>query len=130
LKISALVEEHLDVEQSTGNLTDDGQAHACGIEAARMYAGFGVLTDPTVTDLASITGDTVLDVSEWAVIKPLFRLYLERESAKVVETSRGMGVEMFGRDTSTVAADIAQYERDLQKLAFEQEPWSIIPALV
>ncbi len=129
MNIFELVDEHLTAEQSTGNLIDVPRGRACGIEAARMYAGFGALTDSTVINLDAITGNTILDVSEWAVIKPLFMLYIERESSKVVEASRGMGVEMFGRAVSEVVADILQYERDLPRLAFEQEPWSVIPPL-
>jgi hypothetical protein len=44
------------------------------------------------------------------MIRPLFLLYLERETALQLEASRGMGIDPFGRSSSEVAGDIVQME--------------------
>jgi len=70
-----------------------------------------VITAPT--SYPEITGSTDLHVSEWAIIRPLFLLYIERENALQIEASKGMGIEAFGRMSSEVIADITQMELSL-----------------
>lgn len=102
-------------ERPAGNLLGDEAILAQAVAATRMYAGYGKLTSDPVGD---ITGDTDVSRSEWAVIRPLFMLYVERENAIQLEASRGLGVDVFGRDSSTIAADIVQAESDLPLKAF------------
>lgn len=70
--------------------------------------------------LEAITKDTELTAGEWALIRPLFLLYCEREQALVLESSRVMGVEVFGRQSSEIGPDILQAETELRRAAFFQ----------
>lgn len=82
------------------------------------YATLGAVAPATVPDQTitaptaypEIAGSTDLTVSEWALIRPLFLLYVERENAIQLEASRGMGIDPFGRSSSEVAGDIVQME--------------------
>jgi len=59
---------------------------ACAINATRFYGGWATLTDVTAAPGPfAITGATIVTTDEWAIIAPLFRLYVERESAIVLE---------------------------------------------
>ncbi len=80
---------------------------------------------PPATSPAPLGPDTDLTDSEWAVVKPLFLLYIERENARALEASRGLGVDPYGRSNDVVEADIRQYEADLPRLAFAQEAETI-----
>ena len=59
-----------------------------------------------------------LSLSEWAIIKPLFELYVERENAMHLEASRVLGVDVYGRGVSEVKQDINQYHEMMHKKAF------------
>jgi hypothetical protein len=63
-------------------------------------------------DLGGITEATVLTPGEWAIIKPLFTLYVERESAMHLEASRGLGVDVYGRSVAEVQGDITLMETE------------------
>ncbi|MFJ2989876.1 hypothetical protein ACIPF8_18570 [Collimonas sp. NPDC087041] len=62
--------------------------------------------------------DTPLTQSEWAILRPLFILYVERENAVYLEASRSLGVDVYGRSASEIAQDIVQREADVQRLMF------------
>lgn len=62
--------------------------------------------------------DTPLTQSEWAIVRPLFMLYVERENAVYLEASRSLGVDVYGRSASEIAQDIVQREADVQRLMF------------
>jgi len=88
--------------------------------ATRYYAGYG-----PITSVGEITAETRVDNSQWAIIGPLFLLYVERETALQLEAARGgFGVEPFGRSSSEIASDITNYENALPQRAFA---WPIIP---
>lgn len=111
--------------------------------AVRLYCGYATLRGSAPTtdedrDMVPVihtaidasngsTGaqDFDLTLSEWAIIKPIFDLYLEHENATHLEASRGMGVDVFGRSVSEIQADITQREMDLPKAAFLEFPVSI-----
>lgn len=103
----------------------------CIIEAARFYLAYGEIAslNPASVpapapvnasipsgfagqDMGGITEATVLTTGEWAIIKPLFTLYVERESAMHLEASRGLGVDVYGRSVAEVQADITQTEME------------------
>lgn len=106
-------------ERPAGNLLDGDQVVAQAIAATRMYAGYGKLRAfEGIDPVPAIDGTTVVSLSEWAVLRPLFWLYVERENAVQLEASRGLGVDVFGRDSATIAADIAQAEAELPLKAF------------
>ncbi|ABO60612.1 hypothetical protein LA345_38995 (plasmid) [Burkholderia vietnamiensis] len=82
-------------------------------------------TDPPPVP-EGLSADTDITNSEWALIKPLYMLYIERENARALEASRGLGVDVYGRDVSQIEQDIRQYEtQDLPRLAFEQDAQTI-----
>lgn len=122
-------------ERPAGNILDIQGILAQAIAATIFYSGYAVLStnfdqqiarlpllEKTIigtvawqvitapTAYPAITSLTNLSVSEWAIIRPLFLLYVERENAIQLEASRGMGVDVFGRSSSEVAGDITQME--------------------
>lgn len=73
-----------------------------------------------------LDADTEITYGEWAVIKPLFELYVERENARALEASRSQGVDVYGRAVDVIEADIRQYETlDMPRLAFNTQPLSV-----
>lgn len=109
-------------ERPVGNLLDANQLLALAIAATCFYCGYASLIQneglSTATTCPPIDGTTNLTASEWAIIKPLFLLYVERESALQLEASRGMGIEAFGRASAEVANDIAAMEIAFPLMAF------------
>jgi len=88
---------------------------AQALEATRYYAGFYQISTENINE------HTLINNSHWALISPLFLLYIERESALQLEAARGgFGVEPFGRSSSEIATDIRQYEMELPRLAFSK----------
>jgi hypothetical protein len=75
--------------------------------------------------LETITAETDVTASDWALIRPLFLLYCEREQALMLESSRVMGVDVFGRSSGEVQQDITNYEADLPQKAFIQPVFTI-----
>lgn len=131
-----LAEEH--VENQPSLVLDDEQTVAAAIAAARFYAGYGdifslsysadypsapapqpamvlanVENSLPIRDLNLIDKDTVITVGEWAVIRPLFLLYIERDRANLLEASRGLGADVFGRAVSEISQDIFMMENDI-----------------
>ncbi|PFH07858.1 hypothetical protein BCF11_0205 [Collimonas sp. PA-H2] len=86
-------------------------------ESSSSYPRFPVPDNlyPT-SDFVEI--DTPLTQSEWAIVRPLFILYVERENAVYLEASRSLGVDVYGRSASEIAQDIVQKETDVQRLMF------------
>lgn len=130
--ISVLVTDFIVNQRPVGNLLDADIVTAQLMAATLFYAGYSDLaewrdlpvTDP-ITPHADITNATVLNASEWAIIMPLFMLYLERENALYLESSRGMGVEQFGRTSSEAIGDITAYELEMHHKAFCREIESV-----
>lgn len=110
------VDDFKNAERPTSNMMDEDVLMAQAIAATRFYAGYGALSHR-----GDIDENTPLSLSEWAIIKPLFVLYVEREQAAYLEASRTFGAEVFGRSVSEVSADIAQYQADMPKKAFFAE---------
>lgn len=125
--IADLVDRFVTDERPAGNLLDDATLLAQGVAAVNYYAGYADLeahlaipvTEPP-TPYPAITSTTDISVSEWAIIRPLFLLYIEREQALQLEASRGMGIDPFGRSSSEVAGDITNLETELPHRAFSQ----------
>lgn len=117
--IADLVTRFADTERPTGNLLDDTTLLAQGLAAARMYAGYARLEadDGTVVPF-EVDEDTDLSESEWAIVRPLFLLYVERETALHLEATRGLGLDPFGRSSGEIAGDILAAEAELPHRAF------------
>ncbi|MFM0608675.1 hypothetical protein PQR05_29515 [Paraburkholderia sediminicola] len=76
---------------------------------------------PDPAPLPVLALDTQITVSEWALVKPLFLLYVERENARALEASRMQGVDVYGRAVTEIQTDIERYENgDMARLAFFQ----------
>jgi hypothetical protein len=117
--LSALADNFATSERPAGNLLDGPSVLAQALAAARFYAGYAeIRANAGVSPVPEITGDTEISHSEWALIRPLFLLYVERETALQLEASRGLGMDVFGRSSSEVASDIAQFEAELPHRAF------------
>lgn len=129
--LAALADRFASQERPAGNLLDTAGVLAQAIAAASMYAGYAVIISripapvvpPAVPPLIplpvpAISGTTEISESEWAIIRQLFMLYVERETALQLEASRGMGMDVYGRSSSEVAGDIVQAEAELPHRAF------------
>jgi hypothetical protein len=127
--ITSLVDKFTDEERPVGNLLDAPVVLAQAIAAVKFYSGYTDLETHAAIPIADpapdvrapfpeITGATDISVSEWAMIRPLFLLYVERENALQLEASRGMGIDVFGRSSSEIAGDITQMEIEYPHRAF------------
>jgi hypothetical protein len=92
--------------------------------------GFGRVDTPIIAGspiapVDWVDGTTVISQSEWAVIRPLFLLYVEREQALYLESTRAFGSEVYGRSSSEVQQDIDQAELELPDRAFVQPVISV-----
>lgn len=113
--LADLVARFMDHERGAANILSLEAVKAQAIAAVSFYAGYSALDDEsTISDQLDIT------VSEWAEIRPLFVLYVERESALQMEATRSMGADPFGRSSSEAANDIMQLEADLPRRVFYQ----------
>lgn len=120
--IASLVDNYLTVERPVSVVLDPATVLAQAVVAVKYYAGFAELiaNDGVEPPLPAVSEATELSNSEWSVIKPLFVLYIERESAIHQEASRGLGLDVFGRSTSEIAQDIANLELNMPMNAFYQ----------
>lgn len=125
MRLQDLVNDYIEARAPSGFMLEPEQVLAFGVAAVRFYLGWGVLADETIEDLLRVNGECTLTPSEWAVINPLFKLYVEQQVALVVESSHGLGVESIGRSSSEVAGDIATVERELPALAYTQDCFSV-----
>lgn len=127
--LSELIES---VNWPYGLVLDEPQTTAAGIAAVRFYAGYGDIRSlspifdgngepltPNFTLADAIDEDVELTDGEWSLIKPLYMLYIERDNARALEASRGLGVDVYGRSVTEIEQDIRAYESEaLPKLAF------------
>lgn len=120
-KLADLAQTFATQERPAGNLLDGPSVLAQAVAATRLYAGYAELrAHAGVSPAPDVSGDTEISNSEWALIRPLFLLYAERETALQLEASRGMGIDPFGRSASEIAAEITQAEADMPHRAFFQ----------
>ena len=113
---------HLYAERPAGVIIDEEAVTACALAAVRFYAGYADLeadqAEERRTVLENIRPETELTAGEWSVIRPLFMLYAERETAYQLEASRAMGVDVFGRSVSEISNEILQVENEIPLKAF------------
>ena len=138
MKLSDLVDGFLNPAPA-GLMIDRLEVESCMMKAVRFYAGFASVSglpeqlppngDGIHANLgtdSSVDGqDIELNQSEWAIIRPLFEKYVERENATNLEASRGLGVDVFGRSVAEVMMDINQLEMDMPQKAFKAEAFTI-----
>lgn len=112
-----------------GIVLDADQVRALAVKAMRLYHGYSRLELCRIIgeeiELEDLDPDFCLTESEWAIIRPLFELYVERENARFLESSRGQGLDVYGRGTSEIQGDITQYEMELPHKAFFEEATTV-----
>ncbi|MDD5272657.1 MAG: hypothetical protein PHU14_08065 [Methylovulum sp.] len=116
MRLGDLVGRFVSDERPDTLLLDFGTAMAQAMAAAWLVAGYAHIA--SLNNGLPVDAATELTASEWALIRPLFLLYVERETALQLEASRTLGVELFGRPSAAVAADIAAAEANLGHQAF------------
>lgn len=134
MKISQLVVNYVAVLPIGCVLTEEQITRSLRA-AVRKYCGYARLknardiddkyVDIDETETALGAQDFDLATSEFAVIKPLWNMYMELENATALEASRSMGAELFGRATAEVQPAIEAYEARLPSLAFQFDVVSI-----
>ena len=117
MSLSALATQFETLERSAGVVLDSAAVLAQVLAATRFHAGFATLSSQPLGS-EPITGATDVTHSEWALIRPLFMLYIERETCLQLEASRGLGLDVFGRSSGEIAGDITQAEAEYPKRAF------------
>ena len=77
--IDALVENFLTNERPDSIVLDTATVLAKAVAATEYYSGYANLevNDDVDPPLPAISASTVISYSEWALIKPLFMLYVE-----------------------------------------------------
>lgn len=122
--IAELVGNFLTNEHPLSVVLDPPTVLAQAVAAAKFYAGYALLEEFTDSTPPYPDIDDGIDLSdsEWALIKPLFFLYVERETATHLEASRGSGGDafVFGRSSSEIDQDIANAHREMPMNAFFQ----------
>lgn len=121
-----LITEFMASRLTGGLVIDMPDVTKAMLKAVRFYAGYAEVSyffkqDPSVTPaLTQLTDAVTLTTSEWAIIQPLFNAYADHENALRLEASRGLGVDVYGRSSSELSAEIKQLELDLPRKAFYQ----------
>lgn len=143
--LKKLVADFLARERSVGIVISVAQVEAQACAALRMYAGYGQIASllkpvQLAVDAAGLCASAAdwfnalgalykepcsligaeVSYSEWAVVRPLFILYVDREQALHLEATRFLGVDGFGRSSSEIQQDIMTHEQDLPRHAFGQ----------
>jgi len=126
MTLNDLVLEFMASRLTGGLVIDVPDVTKAMLKAVRFYAGYAEVSyffeqDPSVTPaLTQLTDAVTLTTSEWAIIQPLFNAYADHENALRLEASRGLGVDVYGRSSSELSAEIKQLELDLPRKAFYQ----------
>jgi hypothetical protein len=113
--LSGRIARFIEAERGAAALLAPESIAAQALAATAFYAGYAALDD-----VGPLSVDLDLSDSEWALIRPLFLLYVERETALQLESTRGLGADPFGRASSEIAADITQMEADYPRRVFMQ----------
>ncbi len=125
--ITDLVLRFSEHERPIGTVLSDDVLLSQAVAATLKYSGYGVILSRaeqidvfTLLPIPNLPLDETCELtdSEWAIIRPLFMLYVERENAVYLEASRGMGLDVYGRSVAEITGDITNFEMELPKLAF------------
>ena len=117
MNLGEIVSQFLAEERSVAVLLAESQVHALAVAAVSFYCGYNDLASCPDTELSDITATAKITISEWAVIKPLFLLYVERETALQTEATGMQGVNGYGRNSSEVNSEISNLEREFPQKA-------------
>lgn len=109
MKLSEIVKKFINSERGAALILPEEQVSAQAISATEQYAAYSDLESAENTSFEDINSDTQITISEWAVIRPLFLLYVERETALQLEATQLQGVTGYGRTSSEVESEIATF---------------------
>lgn len=128
MKLSQVVSAYM--ANNVGSMLDEQQVGKQLMRAVRLYAGHASIAALLPATPMQVTDDIAahdfeLTTGELAIVTPLFNLYCEHANATMLEASRGLGIDVFGRSSSEVLGDIKEQELALPRLCF-----SIMPELI
>ena len=131
MRISEIVASYM--ANNVGSMLDEPTVGKLLMLAIRMYAGHATISD--MPPLCGVVHSAVspdddnfalndfdLNLSELSIIRPLFDLYCEHGNAIMLEASRSMGIDAYGRSSSEVSGDVKEYEMALPRMAFYCQP--------
>lgn len=135
MKLSDIVNAYMEI-LPVGSVLDEDQVARHLKESVRFYCGHAALRNHALaadgihssidaSNEIDSAQDFDLNPSEYALIKPLWYLYMELENATSLEASRGQGLDVYGRNTSEIRQDIAALELEMPKRAFMEPVVSI-----
>lgn len=114
--LSELVQRFMEQERGAANILPIESVTAQALAAVRFHAGYADIEG--LAGGGDVSAATDISLSEWAQIRPLFLLYVERETALQLEATRSMGADPFGRASSEVGNEITQMEADYPRRVF------------
>lgn len=118
-------------EQGNGSMLTPEDIGLCAVNAALFASAFIDFEGVTDFEVEPELGDEpiVLDMElsryHWTLISPLFSLYCQRKEAILLEASRPLMVEVFGRTVSEIDSEIRQLEDDFSRRTFMRTCFSI-----
>lgn len=114
MELEKLVDGFLEYRAPGWLTLDRDEALNCAVNALRFYAGYGPLSLYAGRRCLDKFDENVkVSTGEWAIIAPLFILYLEFENAQRLEAARANGLEVHGRATESIKGDINALEKDI-----------------
>lgn len=112
------------IAQGNGMMLSLEDIELCAVNAALFASAFVDFEgeadeegEPVATD-APIVLTMEISRYHWALISPLFTLYCQRKEAVLLEASRPLMVEVFGRTVSEIDSEIRQLEDDFSRRVF------------
>lgn len=121
----------LNEERPAGLILEPETVEKLLVKATEIYAAYASLDqhveqiEANPSAVVSIDLSTDITWSEYAIIAPLWLLYVEREQSIQIEAGRIMGIELFGRSSSEVSSEIQLKEQELPRLAFCQVAFTV-----
>lgn len=131
MKLQELSDEWVAAGTAVWLVMDATEVAPLALQAARFVSGWSVLEslkkdDGTLPSVDEIKPETVVTTGEWATIKPLFSLYVELQNSIRLEASRSLGVEVYGRSSSEISADISRMEgEEIPRKCFQEDVMTI-----
>ena len=95
------------------------------LDEAKYYAGWAVLDCQTKATTSIELNETIeLSGDEYVIIQPLVKAHCDLLQARLVEATRGLGVESYGLSVSEAQQNYNEKKDALPKLAFCMAPMS------
>jgi hypothetical protein len=135
MKLTDILSAYMDA-LPTGIILDETQIARHLKAAVRFFCGHATLKNHPPEDGGvhspvnadnEIDGESDFDLTpgEFALIKPLWYLYVEYENAIGLEASRGQGLDVYGRASSEIRQELTQLETDMPRIAYVEPVFSV-----